>query len=195
MSIRFFVSCFAFLCGLSISAQEVVIPDTIPIYMKKAGIPFRIYYREWFFRAGSYGYNPYAMTHQDSVVMENRAALYFKVYDKKNRLLMCGGREQGMTELSGDIIFYYHNGNIKRIAHWDSETFEDSCGNQYLIHDAPGREGKWKYYRKDGSLKKEVERQIKFGSCKMFDYTLRQHIRKHRRNGKVYSDKLRKRRW
>jgi hypothetical protein len=169
--------------------------DTIRIYENKSGVGIKIYYRAWFFRTGSYSYCGHCMTHQDSIVMEDRNAHYFKVYDDKDHLLLSGTRAKGNTELTGDIIFYRKNGIILKIEHWDNSAYKDSCGNLYMINDAPGKEGNAKYYRKNGSIKKEVDRLfiLRAGECD--NYKLKQRIRKYRRDGRVYSDKLKKNHW
>lgn len=145
--------------------------DTINIYKDKCGVDFDIYMHTWFYQYGirsSFGYNPQKLTHQDSIVIVDTMPKYFRVYDSANRLVL-----QGQTENSGlmvgDVIFYYHNGNVRRIEHWNRVS-SDSCSVSFSIHEAPGRAGTWKYFRKDGTIRKELVYKIIIKSCEPLKY-------------------------
>lgn len=149
--------------------SKIVNVDTVNIYKSKAGIRFSIYKREWFPKEKSYSYSPNKMTAQDSFVMsdsEIAQAFYYKVFKRKKRLLFEGLRPSYTNELRGDIRFYYASGKIKRIEHWDDKAFRvDSCMDSVGLDDDSQKEGIWKYYKRNGRLKKIVEYKITSTSC------------------------------
>ena len=130
--------------------------DTTNIYTNKTK-GFKVYKREWFFKAGTYS-GLSKMNKQDSLVLIDHSPRYFKIYDSKKRLLFEGLRKQE-EEMEGDIKFYYKNGKLKRIEHWDSKDYKNSCdsNNWVRINDAPGPEETWQYFRKNGTLKKQYD--------------------------------------
>jgi len=141
--------------------------DTVNIYKAKCGVPYDIYTDTWFFKPTSFSkastfefsWNPKRENKQDSIVLEYgkyRKPYYYRVYNKKNRLLMEGGTDGPEAELLGDIKFYYSNGKLARIEHWDSAPLKDTCGGGIGLNDAPGPEGVWKYFRKNGSVKLQI---------------------------------------
>ena len=86
---------------------------------------------------------------QDSLVfgdldlIKQETVRYFKIYNSKNRLIFEGKTEN--TRMIGDIKYYYKSGQLKRIEHLGKlDSF-----------DGINKTGVWKYYRKDGTLKKE----------------------------------------
>jgi hypothetical protein len=170
--------------------------DTTNIYKNKTK-GFKVYKREWFTpKAGTYN-GLSKINKQDSLVLEDESPRYFKIYDAKKRLLFEGSRKKG-SEMEGDIKFYYKNGKLKRIEHWDNKDYMDSCGNGIRINDAPGPEGTWQFFRKNGSIKKQYDYIVKIYSFPSFDYNVIKQITKFRRNGikksvkqKPYSRKFR----
>lgn len=140
--------------------------DTVNIYKNKTRIGYSGYWKEWFtpnrfLYKSNYSYT-YSLgskfTHQDSIIMAPPHTMYYKVYDRLNRLIMEGQTAGSGAELTGDIKYFYKNGKLKREEKWGEGILRDSCEHELiLMHDAPGPEGTWKYYRKDGSVLKTVE--------------------------------------
>jgi hypothetical protein len=110
------------------------------------------------------------MNKQDSLVIGYYHPCYFKVFDKKARLEFEGPRGNG-TELEGELKYFYRTGQLKRIEFWGGLT-KDTLGSIFRIYDAPGHEGTWKYYRKNGTLKKEIVHFVKLQPCESRDALL-----------------------
>ena len=169
--------------------------DTVKIYKNKTGVGFNIYLNSWYFNYGmwsSFSWNPKSINKQDSLVIIDHQPRFFKVYNSKNRLLFEGKTSEG-KELQGEIMFYYKTGKIKRIEYWDNKLRNDSCGfNGIQINDAPGREGTWKFYYRNGKLKKEYKYIIKIYSCQPFEYRFLKQITTFKKNGKVKSVRQKK---
>ena len=168
--------------------------DTVKIYKNKTGVHYKTYLHHWFLGYGirhSYSWNSKKVNKQDSLVIESSGARYFKVYDSKNRLVFEGLGGIIGTELEGDIKYYYKSGQLKRIEHWGYLQRKDTCNSSFRFNDAPGHDETWKYFRKDGTLKKKTEYIIIVYSCLTIDYGVIKRITKFRK-GKIKSVKQRK---
>lgn len=130
--------------------------DTVSVYKNKTGIGFKNYIRIWFQGYGirnSYSITLNKMNKQDSLVDQcidarcTPVPRYFKVYDRKNRLLFEGATKD--SEMIGCIQYYYKSGQLKRIEQWGTSYYDG--------FDGINESGTWNYYRKDGSLKKQKE--------------------------------------
>lgn len=143
--------------------------DTINIYKDEAGVSFKTYMKTWFFQYGlwnSYSYNPVNFNAQDSLVILPHPPRYFRVYDAKQRLWFEGQTTSDDGDLIGDIKYYYKSGQLKRIEHLDGQQVDCVCTNDcYGWNDGQGPEGTWKYFRKDGTQKKQVVYTIFLKSC------------------------------
>lgn len=185
------VVCFFVFNLLPVYGQtSLAVTDTFNIYKNKAGIRFSKYLRQWFSDYGignEYSWDPSRMNMQDSLVMNDHTPCYFKVYDAKGRLLF-EGLSGIWTFMQGDIRFYYRSGQLKRIEHWDNQGYHDSCMGEVKasFHDAPGREGCWKYYRKKGSLYKQRDYLFKVYSCQPLNYGFVRQTTRYRK-GKIKS--------
>ena len=153
-----FIYCFYFiLLSLCSFAQKT---DTIQIFKSKAGIPFRIYETEWFLKTGSYTIDPKQLTPQDTLIRSRgNYDYYYKLYAKPGaHMIMEGKRCNGHTCLIGDLKYYYANGKLKRIEIWHARTSSvTGCDNPTHGIEALEREGTWRYYRKNGTLKQTIE--------------------------------------
>lgn len=168
----------------SLNGQNAPV-DTFDIYKNKCGVDFNIYMHTWFFGYGlrnSYSYNPNKLNAQDSLVIESDKAAYFRVYDSSNMLVMEGETESSGL-MVGDIKFYYKDGDLRRIEHWDRLS-NDSSSTSISLHEAPGRCGNWRFYRKSGILKKQYTYRLRIISCEPMKYefekeTLRYNLKGH----------------
>ena len=184
---------FTFLLMVNkISGQVTVLPvDTVKIYKNKTGIRYNKYFHFWFFINNSEcSWNPKRVNKQDSLVIEEHPPRYFKVYNFNEKLLL-EGQTIGGTEFQGDVKFYYKKGCLKRIEHWDNAEYKDSCGSA-IFHDAPGQEGTWKFFRRNGTLKKTYEYKMKIFSCQPAKFGLVRQTTKYRRNGKIKQIRIQK---
>ncbi len=169
--------------------------DTVKIYKNKTGVRYQIYLRNWFFGYGirhSYSWRPEKVNKQDSLVMEPHPQRYFKVYDSKNRLIFEGASGFSGTYLEGDIKYYHKSGHLKRIEQWGNNQGKDTCNTSFGFNDAPGHQGAWKYFRKNGTLKKRTEYIIIVTSCIAQDFSVIKQTTKFKRNGKIKSIKRNK---
>lgn len=184
---------FLFLSNLTFGQAEKETLDTIEIYKNKTGVGYKTYRRHWFPSSGTFSYTADRINKQDSIVIEDTTAHYFKVYDKRGRLLFEGERKKqtegdGNSFLRGDIKYYYKSGQLKRIEHWDSEYHRDTCNTSLRISNGfPDPEGSWKYFRKDGTLKKQWDYFIKVYSCEPLHYCVSKQITRFRKNGRQKS--------
>lgn len=175
------------LFGFSLNSFSQNDIDTFNIYKKETGIPFNIYMHKWFFGYGrnSYGYNPKKVNTQDSIVLDESEQKCFKIYKSKDRLLFCGCSGKYGSELTGNLTYYYRNGNVKRIEHWNnSEMMVEPCKIIVQINEAPGPEGTWSYFRRNGSVKKEIKYKVEKVSCEPFTYTFSKEEFRYSRDGK-----------
>jgi hypothetical protein len=139
--------------------------DTVKIYRNKSAIGYSGYWKEWFtpkrflYKTNfSYSYSLGSrFTHQDSIIMAPPHTMYYKVYDRLNLLMMEGETTGDGAELTGDIKYFYKSGKLKRLEKWGEGIMRDSCEHELIkMHDAPGPEGNWTYYRRNGSIYKTV---------------------------------------
>jgi hypothetical protein len=154
---RFVFCCYFAILSFCSFAQKT---DTVLIYKSKAGMPFRVYEMEWFLRTGSYTIEPKKLSAQDTLIRSRGTYdYYYKVYDKPGSAIeMEGKRCNGHTCLIGDLKYYYPNGKLRRIEIWHARTASvTGCDNPNHGIEALEREGTWRYYRKNGSLKKTIE--------------------------------------
>ena len=167
--------------------------DTVNIYVNKSGVKFKTYMHTWFQNYGirnSYSYDPAKLNHQDSLVMFNNDIHYFKIYNK-NKLIMAG-QNGYVPYLTGDITFYGSSNKIKRIEHHNNAYKLDTCNSSIILNDAPGKEGKWYFYNKQGQLKKTVEYYIFCKSCVPMNYVYRKRIVKYNSNGRPKRSRIAK---
>ena len=117
---------------------------------------------------------------------------YYKYFTKPNGTPILEGKGSDLgCCLKGDIKFYYPTGQLQRIEHWDNDQHIDTCGAQINISDAPIPEGKWTYFRKDGSKEKEVNYIIKVINCKPLKYDfVKQTIRYDKKSNKNIEYKI-----
>jgi hypothetical protein len=80
---------------------------------------------------------------------------YFKVYDRKKRLLFEGAKNGQHGWLQGKVIHYYKNGNVKRTEYRDYHN--TNMNYQYMLENRSDLDTsyKWQYYRANGTLKKQ----------------------------------------
>ncbi len=180
------------LLGHSSEGQISSIPiDTVKIYKNKTGIRYKNYIHHWFFISNhEVGWNPKRENKQDSLVIYDHPPRYFKVYNFNNKLIL-EGQTVGWLELQGEIKFYYKSGRIKRIEYWSNELHNDSCISA-VFHDAPGPERTWKFFRRDGTIKKIYEHKIKIYSCVPEKFELVRLTTRIKRNGKTKSIRIEK---
>lgn len=170
---------------LSYGQKPTRIIDTVNIYKNKTGIEYKFYISTWFYvynitHNSYYNFNPKKVNKQDSLVIYSKIAYYFKVYNRRNQLIIEGLRGIEGQELVGDIKFYFKSGKIKRLDHWDYRHPFDTCGNKNIR--IP--EGSCKYFRKNGSLKKQYDYSIKIYKYQMpFNYCIIRQTSKIKRNG------------
>ncbi len=108
--------------------------DTVRIYKKQAGMPFRKYYQLWFeskYSRASFSYQ--LKNHQDSLIVHDTAAKYYMVYDLNNRLIFEGRKETSGTSLTGKVRFYYPTGNIKRIEYWIGAAYAKILARMNIV--------------------------------------------------------------
>lgn len=147
--------------------------DTVVIFKSECGVPYKIYTYHWFHgRKSSYSYNPKKVNHQDSIVLY-KGGYYLKLYDKPNGRLILEGKDSGYgVYLIGDIKYYHKDGWLERIEHYNNKISKDTCGKTFSWTDAPTPEGKWIYFRSDGSTYKQLNHYIKVISCKDDHYAI-----------------------
>lgn len=169
----------------SIAQNTTTKIDTFHIYANKCGISFQIYKKQWMGR--SYTFAHTNLNKQDSIVLIDQSTKYIRVYNSRNVLWFeSGSNEYG--ELFGDIIFYFPNGTIERIEHRDKEIAIESCPDSMLLDfESPMCNGTWKYYRKDGTLKKEKKYSHQSDDCSWNKSGFFCQTTRFRRNGKVRS--------
>ena len=175
--------------------------DTVNIYKSKTGVPFRAYEFEWcLLNITTFSGSEEKMNKQDSLVInyEGRiyppTPLYFKIYNKKNKLLFEGGRRITESDfdgaMRGDIKYYYRSGQLKRIEHKDCEYYIDTCDKRIKIgHGIPKPEGTWKFFRRDGSIIKRFDYSIEVKSCIPLSYSIVRQTTKYKKDGTVKSVK------
>jgi len=170
--------------------------DTVNIYKDKTGVPFRIYMRHWFFGYGlsnSYSWKTRDVNRQDSLVIEPHPPSYFKVYDKKDRLLLEGFSDDLGTEFTGDVKFFYKNGAPKNIEHWNNTFLDTTCSNIAIsMNDAPGPEGTWTTFRKNGTTKKQQQYLVEVYQCKPLQYCEVKQVNRYKRSGQAKPMRVKK---
>lgn len=123
--------------------------DTLLLYSKKASLPIS----KWKYKGRSFSYPTIS---RDTVVQQDsiyefctRKGLlkYIILFDEKNRKILEGGN--GGWLFRGEIREYYINGQVKYIS-----VFEDLYVDNVSICDGPCPNGLWKYYRRNGTLRK-----------------------------------------
>lgn len=164
-------------------AQKGVALDTLEIYKNKSGISWNKYKKHWF--GGGYGFVHEKLNKQDSSVFLREKPCYVKVYDSNDRLWFESATDNsGMV--TGDVVFYRTNGIMQRIEHYDDEMFLDSCPDSLTTSwEEPERFGVWKYYRRDGSLKKEKKFGLKGTECSTYSFDRYCRTTHFKRNGVV----------
>ncbi len=179
------------------NTSELSLPtktDTVLIYKKMAGIPFKIYEMEWFLKSGSYTIDPKKLSSQDTLVRSRGYYdYYYKIYEKPGSpLIMAGKRCNGHTCLIGDLLYYYPNGRLKRVEIWHARTSSvTGCDNPGHHIEALEREGTWQYFRKNGSLKKTIGFLAEDKDCTgQLDFYLL--VTKYKQNGSKGKTKRRK---
>ena len=177
------VACYT--CGLTQSVQSPV--DTVSIFKEKSGISFRIYMHTWFFEYGiqnTYSYDYSKFNKQDSLAITSHPPRYFKVYDSRERLWFEGGTKEHDEYLTGDIQYYFKSGELKHIEHLDGVQVDCICsGPCYGWNDGQGPEGTWKYFRKDGTVKKQVEYTVQVKSCEQEKFRYARKISHFNKSG------------
>lgn len=172
---------------------QIILPkvDTVDIYKNKNGVSFRNYMHTWFWGFGirnTWGWDPSKSNRQDSLVLIDHPPRYFKVYDKRHRLMFEGLSGVSSGEMEGDIKYYYKHGQLKRIEHWAQPGPDTICANAIIaLSDGINPEGTWKYFRKDGTLKKQVNYIIKVKYCEPLSYRIIRQTSKFKKNRKIKS--------
>lgn len=164
--------------------------DTLDTYRSKCGLSFRIYKKHWF--GGSYSFVHEKLNHQDSMIFLRENHCYVRVYDTHNRLWFESATDNyGMV--IGDVIFYYPNGTVERVKHFDDEMLLDACPDSTRISfEEPEQYGVWKYYRRDGSLKKQEQFGLEAIDCDSIDYRFYRKRIKYDHHGNVRSERTRR---
>jgi len=191
----FLTTIFIFFSTIILYSQTTSkVLDTVKIYKNKTGIPYRIYLKEWFFGYGirhSYSYSPERINKQDILLMDS-VPHYFKVYGRTDKLIFEGKNSEKGPELIGDVIYYYKKGTKKRIETWNSIYTKDTCNSSIGLNDAPGKEGTWLYFRRNGKLKKICAYSILVKSCEPMNYIPIITTTKYKRNGRPKRSKVKK---
>lgn len=153
--------------------------DTISIYENKSGIKFKTYKKIWFPSSGSYSFNQKKLNNQDSIILyiDSAKKVYFKVYDKNNKLIIEGKKHQLYNHFCDEVIFYNKKGKIKRVENWKTNYHIDSLNNTYFLSDGPIITNK-KIYSK-GKLKKEVSYKLVINTQNPEDFEFKKIITKH----------------
>ena len=83
------------------------------------------------------------------------------------------------TEFEGDVKFYYKTGELKKIEHWDNRYYDTTCTKLHIpLNESPGPEGTWNYYRKNQTLKKQVNYFVEVKNCNPLNYCKVRQIKK-----------------
>lgn len=149
--------------------QETAKIDTVNIYKNKTGVRYKVYKHIWFPYSGSYSWFPNKTNSQDSIVMiySSSNSYYFKVYNRKNKLCFEGRTNPAYRNLQGKIKYYYKSGELKKIEYREESEIGiiDTINSCIDIGDEYSSPKIWKYYRKKGTLKKQIEFIFKVYSC------------------------------
>ena len=153
-----------------ISKKEV---DTISIFKNKTGIRYKVYEKIWFPSKRNFGYFSCRINDQDrnAIEVDTLKRKYYKVFNRKGRLLLEGLQAENESSLSGDVKYYRRNGRILRVDKWKTYHSIDTVNYSISIGDAPTKVASIEYDR-NGSLKKSVERIIKINSINPLSYCL-----------------------
>ena len=170
--------------------------DTISIYKNKTGIRYKVYEKIWFRNDNKYSWANRKENKQDRLVLQtDTTSYYFRVYDKKNRLLLEGQKNGIYGWLQGKIIFYYKNGKVKRIEYRDIDNMDMCHIYDFKNKNELDSSYTWKYYRSDGTIKMQKVYFIKElpenGMDSAYKYEAIPQTTEYKRNGNVKSVKLR----
>jgi len=163
--------------------------DTFNVYENKCGIDFDVYQAHWF--AQSHTFSLGQLNEQDSIVLRSPDPKYIRVYNYRNQLWFESATDR-FGRMSGDIIYYRKSGTIDRIEHRDTQIFIEGCPDStFLYYESPMRIGTWKYYRKDGTLKKEEKYTNESDDCSWTHSDFFCKTMVYKRNGKIRNQRER----
>lgn len=148
----FFCALILFILSNPNFAQSNSALDTVEIYKNKSSIGYKIYMCKWFGR--SYSYTTDQLNQQDSIVLINDSSKYFKVHDECGKLWF-EGATNSYGFMVGDIKWFGDDGHLDRIVSYSQNAPYKCCSDSSCAMFETPQACRWKYYRKNGLLKKE----------------------------------------
>lgn len=136
--------------------------DTLHLFLSQSSLSPRIIKRELFGCNCSYNFSPDTNNKTDQVILgntKNNKVYYIFIYNKQSKLIAETHRAYG-NEILGKSKFY-KKGKLRRTENYEQYLYTDTITNKkFYRSDGYEKSGLWKYYRKNGLLKKTINYDI-----------------------------------
>ena len=157
-----------FFLTLLISLKSFSQLDTFNIYKDSSGVNFKNYFGEYMFAGWYCGDDTLNLNHQDSIAngLGNFYGItyYLRIYNSKNKLVKEGIKGKNSSLLTGNIKYFFKNGNLKKTENYQitAQLLPDST--KYVLSDGYSPFNDFNYYRKSGKIKKTIKYYLKKNS-------------------------------